>query len=292
MIDEFNVRTVNGLRCKNQIRKRGAVFVGVRVTAMKSMTEPTRRFSNRVEDYIKYRPGYPREVIRLLTAECGLTPDSIIADVGSGTGILSEVFLQDGPTVYGIEPNLEMRSAAERLLKAYPNFRSIDGQAESTRLPGNSVDLVTAGQAFHWFDQQQARNEFARVLKPQGWVVLIWNQRRVDTTPFLRAYEELLLEFGTDYGQVRHERVEEDIPSFFAPDECKQADFENLQEFGFEGLQGRLLSSSYVPSPDSQKYRPMLEKLRATFLDHQKNDRVIVEYDTKVYYGHLRPGKQ
>jgi hypothetical protein len=127
------------------------------------------------------------------------------------------------------------------------------------------------------------------VLKSQGWAVLIWNQRRLGATPFLRAYEELALEFGTDYEQVRHERVEKDVPSFFAPDECKKAEFENLQEFGFEGLQGRLLSSSYIPSPDSERYRPMLKKLRETFLAHQKDDRVIVEYDTKVYYGHLRP---
>jgi SAM-dependent methyltransferase len=254
------------------------------------MSDSINRFSCRVEDYIKYRPGYPREVIRLLSAECGLTPDSIIADVGSGTGILSELFLQDGNTVYGVEPNVEMRAAAERLLKAYANFQSIDGRAEATTLAGDSVDLVTAGQSFHWFNQQQARQEFARMLKPHGWVVLIWNERRVEATPFLRDYEELVLEFGTDYRQVRHERVEKDVPSFFAPDECQLAAFENLQEFSFEGLQGRLLSSSYIPTPDNQEYRPMLEKLRATFLAHQRNDRVIVEYDTKVYYGHLRPG--
>lgn len=251
------------------------------------MSDSINRFSSRVDDYIKYRPGYPSEVIRLLIAKCGLTPGSVIADVGSGTGILSELFLQNGNTVLGIEPNGEMRSAAERLLKHDANFQSIVGQAEATTLAADSVDFVTAGQAFHWFDQQQARKEFARVLKAQGWTVLIWNERRLDSTPFLRAYEELLLEFGTDYQQVRHEKVEKDIASFFAPEECTLANFENLQEFGFEGLQGRLLSSSYTPGPDNRKYRPMLERLRDTFLAHQKNDRVIVEYDTKVYYGQL-----
>ena len=253
------------------------------------MTDSISRFSNRVEDYIKYRPGYPREVIALLAAECGLLPDSVVADVGSGTGILSELFLQNGNTVYGVEPNRGMRVAAERLLKAYANFQSIDGNAEATTLALDSVDFVTAGQAFHWFDQQKARREFAGILEPEGWAVLLWNERRLDSTPFLRAFEDLLLEVGTDYEQVRPETVEKDIGAFFAPDQCKLAAFENLQKFGFEGLRGRLLSSSYIPTPEDGRYQPMVERLRETFLAHQKDDIVIVEYDTKVYYGHLRP---
>lgn len=252
------------------------------------MTDSIHRFSSRVENYIKYRPAYPRAVVSLLVAECGLTSDSIIADVGSGTGILSELFLRHGNTVYGVEPNGEMRAAAERLLKDYASFHSIDGKAEATTLARDSVDVVTAGQAFHWFDQEKGRKEFDRILKPKGWGVLIWNERRLESTPFLRAYEELLLEFGTDYEQVRHENVEKDIASFFVPAEFNLAIFENLQEFGFEGLQGRLLSSSYVPAPDDDKYQPMLERVREIFLTHQNNDRVIVEYDTKVYYGLLR----
>ena len=255
------------------------------------MSDSTKRFSNRVDDYIKYRPGYPQDVISLLIAECGLLPDSVVADVGSGTGILSELFLRHGNTVYGIEPNEEMRAAAERLLKDYKNFQSIDGSAEATTLAADSVDFVTAGQAFHWFDQIKAHQEFARILKPEGWAVLIWNERRLDSTPFLRAYEDLLLEFGTDYNQVRHENVEKDIAGFFAPEECELAAFENLQKFDFEGLRGRLLSSSYIPAPRDRKYQPMLERLRETFLAFQKDDKVIVEYDTKVYYGHLRPNR-
>ncbi|HXM33705.1 MAG TPA: class I SAM-dependent methyltransferase [Pyrinomonadaceae bacterium] len=253
------------------------------------MTDSIFRFSSRVDDYIKYRPGYPQEVIKLLASECGLTADSVVADVGSGTGILSELFLRYVKKVYGIEPNREMRIAAERLLKDYANFQSIDGKAEATTLAKSNVDFVTAAQAFHWFDQPKARQEFASILKPDGWAVLIWNERRLDSTPFLRAYEELLLEFGTDYEQVRHENVERDIASFFAPEAVKLAAFENLQEFGFIGLQGRLLSSSYTPAPEDRRYQPMLAKLREIFSTHQKNDQVIVEYVTKVYYGLLRP---
>src|SRR6266436_1072421 len=167
------------------------------------MTDSINRFSSKVEDYVKYRPGYPREVIALLTAKCALSPDSIVGDVGSGTGIVYELFLRHGNMVYGIEPNKEMRAAAEQLLGDYEKFRSIDGKAEATTLAADSVDFVTAGQAFHWFDQQQTRREFSGILKPEGWAVLIWNERRLDSTPFLCAYEDLLLEFGTDYEQVR-----------------------------------------------------------------------------------------
>jgi len=150
------------------------------------MTDSKNRFSSRVEDYIKYRPGYPQEVISLLAAECGLTPDSIISDVGSGTGILSELFLRCGNKVYGVEPNAEMRTAAKRLLKDYVNFQSIDGNAEATTLPKHSVDFVTAAQAFHWFDQPKAHREFASILKPDGWAVLIWNERRLDATAAMK----------------------------------------------------------------------------------------------------------
>jgi len=225
----------------------------------------------------------------MLTAECDLRSDSVIADVGSGTGILSELFLRHGQTVFGIEPNEEMRAAAERLLAGYSNFQSVAGNAEATTLAAASVDFVTAGQAFHWFDQQQTRWEFARILQPAGWTVLLWNERRLDSTPFLRAYEELLLEFGTDYEQVRHENIEKDIAPFFAPDEFKLETFKNLQQFDFAGLRGRLLSSSYTPPPTDPRHAPMLGRLREIFSQHQHNESVIVEYDTKVYYGHLRP---
>jgi SAM-dependent methyltransferase len=199
------------------------------------------------------------------------------------------LFLRRGYTVFGIEPNSAMRAAADELLKAYQRFRSTNGTAEATTLAPHSVDVVTAAQAFHWFDQQQASAEFARILKPQAWVVLIWNERRIVSTPFLRAYEDLLLEFGTDYAQVRHENVYDKIADFFAPQEFKLATFENLQPVDFDGLRGRLLSSSYIPTAADPGYQSMLDRLRELFLAHQKDDMVIVEYDTKVYFGHLSP---
>ena len=156
------------------------------------MSSPTERFTSRVETYIKYRPTYPAAVIDLLRSECGLTADAIVADVGSGTGILSELVLKNGNEVIGVEPNQAMRLAAEHLLSSYPRFRSVEGSAEASTLPAASVDLITAGQAFHWFDATAARREFARILKPNGSVALIWNDRQLDSTEFLRGYEALL----------------------------------------------------------------------------------------------------
>ena len=162
------------------------------------MLDPTKRFSNRVENYVKYRPAYPSEIIGLLEVECGLTPASVIADVGSGTGILSELFLKHGNRVFGVEPNREMRAAGDKLLAKYSNFSSIDGAAEATTMVNTSVDIIAAGQAFHWFDRQRSRAEFERILKPGGWVVLLWNGFRVETSPLNNAYQQLVLEYGTD----------------------------------------------------------------------------------------------
>ena len=252
------------------------------------MSDPTKRFSNRVENYIKYRPGYPDAVIDLLTEECKLTQQSIIADIGSGTGILSELFLKNGNRVFGIEPNVPMREGGEKIIEQYPKFVSLEGAAEAITLSDHSIDFVVAGQAFHWFDQQSTRAEFSRILKPSGWVVLIWNERRIDSTPFLRAYEQMLLTFGTDYQEVRHERVYQDVESFFSPREFKLRTFDNLQSFDFQGLKGRLLSSSYVPAPDHQDFEAMLEELRKIFEEHQDAGKVAFEHDTKVYFGQLK----
>src|SRR6266566_7206020 len=156
-----------------------------------SFADAKQRFSNRVADYARYRPGYPPAVLDLLRTECGLRPGHIIADIGSGTGILSELFLKNGNRVFGIEPNAAMRGAGGKLLERYSKFTSIEGSAEATTLQDDSVDFVVAGQAFHWFDQKLARDEFSRILKPSCWVALVWNERRIDSTPFLRAYEQM-----------------------------------------------------------------------------------------------------
>ncbi len=251
------------------------------------MVDSTSRFTTRVENYAKFRPTYPRIIMDLLKADCGLTEASLVADVGSGTGILSEMFLRNGNTVFGVEPNARMRSSAECLLSNYLQFKSIDGAAEATTLDSHSIDLVTAAQAFHWFDRTRSRGEFARILKPKGWVALIWNERRLDSTPFLRAYEQLLQQFGTDYQKVRHENVTGQIADFFAPQGFRRESFENIQTFDLESLMGRVLSASYTPEPDHPSFEPMIASLRDVFEEHQDYGIIAFEYDTRIYYGQL-----
>jgi len=247
----------------------------------------TQRFSSRVGNYARYRPLYPPAVITLLQNECGLTPDSVIADVASGTGIFTRLLLENGNRVFGVEPNAEMRRAGEEYLARFPKFTSVSGTAEATTLPDHSVELVTAAQAAHWFDREKARREFVRVLKPDGWAVLVWNERRTDSTPFLREYETLLLTYGTDYQEVRHERTTAEISGFFAPSPFGSRALEMLQEVDYAGLEGRLLSSSYTPQPDRPTYEPMLRELRRIFDAHRVNDRVTLEYNTLIYWGEL-----
>jgi SAM-dependent methyltransferase len=246
----------------------------------------TSRFSDRVENYVRYRPGYPPEALQVLRDVCGLKPSHTVADLASGTGIWTRMLLENGNPVLGVEPNDGMREAGERLLAAFPRFTSIAGTAEETTLPDGSVDFVTAAQAAHWFDHQRARSEFARILRPDGWLVLLWNERLTDSTPFLRDYEELLLTFGTDYKDVRHEHTA--VNEFFDPAPFREQVFPMRQEFDYAGIQGRLLSSSYVPGPDDPKCAPMLRELRKLFDMHAVAGRAVFEYKTRVYFGRLK----
>jgi SAM-dependent methyltransferase len=246
------------------------------------------RFSNRVDNYVLYRPTYPSGVLQVLGDETGLTAGSIIADVGSGTGISAELFLRNGNAVFGVEPNADMRLAAERQLMPYPNFRSVTGKAEATSLPSGSVDYVVAAQAFHWFDVAGARTEFARILKPGGWVVLMWNSRRLSTTPFLRDYESLLQRFATDYRKVNHQNLDAELlRPLFAQGKFELRKIYNEQRLDFEGLKGRVLSSSYMPTESQRGYAEMVAALERVFNEHAETDHVCIEYDTEIYFGHV-----
>jgi SAM-dependent methyltransferase len=246
------------------------------------------RFSNRVADYVRYRPGYPPEVLPLLHKWCGLRREHAVADIGFGTGLLSKLFLDFGNHVYGVEPNSEMRAAGEEFLAGYPKFTSIAGSAEATGLPSESVDFVTAAQAFHWFQPGPAREEFRRILKTQGRVIILWNERLIDDTAFLRDYEALLLRFGTDYSRVSesYPRAEQML-EFFGPNEFTSHALPNFQEFEFDGLSGRLRSSSYAPAPGHRYFEPMMKELRRVFDAHEKSGVVRMEYRTRVYAGKL-----
>lgn len=249
----------------------------------------TSRFSDRVENYVRYRPGYPREALETLKKDCGLLPAHVIADIASGTGIWTRMLLANGNAVYGVEPNTDMRQAGEQLLAEFPKFTSVAGKAEATTLRVESVDFVAAAQAAHWFDRERARQEFSRILKPGGWLVLLWNEREVDTTPFLREYEELLLSYGTDYEEVRHERTTGAVHEFFDPAPYAERTFPMRQEFDYAGLEGRLLSSSYAPGVGHPKHDPMLRALRNIFERHASSGRVTFAYKTRLFFG--RPEK-
>ncbi len=233
---------------------------------------------------MKYRPSYPPEVLDLFETEMELTEESVVADVGSGTGISSCLFLQNGNTVYGVEPNAGMRAAAERYLARFDQFHSVEGTAEHTKLPGRSVDIVIAAQAFHWFDPEETRAEFKRILKPGGSVALMWNERQVDSTPFLVEYEQFLLKYAKDYTEVRHDNINDATLLDFFGKRFERASFPNAQVLDFDGLRGRAASSSYMPSEGDERFAEMEEDLRGLFAKHAESGRITVFYDTNVFY--------
>lgn len=250
--------------------------------------ENTERFTGRVENYIRFRPHYPPQVVSLLDREIGLTKDWLIADIGSGTGISAELFIRNGNTVFGVEPNREMREAAEKEYRANAQFISIDARAEATSLPDNSIDMIVAGQAFHWFDKRLAKNEFTQIIKPGGYLTLMWNIKRVVST-FDKAYEQMLFDYGLGYDQMLHSKANEPaIESFFSPCVYLKASIPNKQILDFPSLQGRLLSASYAPLNPHPNHEPMLRRLREIFDQYNKDGRVVIEYDCYVFSGKIK----
>ncbi|MGB8887581.1 MAG: class I SAM-dependent methyltransferase [Candidatus Korobacteraceae bacterium] len=248
---------------------------------------PIARFSDRAEDYAKYRPHYSPDIVTALRQACGLQPEHLIADVGCGPGMLAEIFLDNGNRVIGVEPNREMRLAGEKYLAAYPNFSLVEGSAEATTLAPGSVDFVVAGQAFHWFQPREARVEFARILKPGGWAVLVWHDRDSQSTPFLHAYEAFVRQHSTDYDRVTHKLINyATLQYFFGPRRMQQIQQHNQQRLDFDGLRGRLLSSSYIPK-SGERYDAMIASLPQLFSTYAVEGHVVLEYETKIYYGHL-----
>ncbi|MHB1937488.1 MAG: class I SAM-dependent methyltransferase [Acidobacteriaceae bacterium] len=247
------------------------------------------RFTTRVDAYREFRPRYPNAVLQLLEEQCGLTPASVIADIGAGTGLLAEIFLSNGNSVLAVEPNLAMRTACEDLHSRYPKLKCIAGSGEATELPDNCADFVTVGQALHWFRLSPARAEFARILRPDGWCVVVYNNRRVGGDAFHDGYERILCEFGIDYEQVRNRYVDENgLAEFFAPAKMHQAHLPNAQVFGLEEMAGRILSSSYMPQQDHPRYPAMARAIESLFTQCQKDGYVRLEYDCAVSYGKLK----
>ncbi len=251
----------------------------------KNINNSTTRFSDRVENYVKYRPHYPKEIITYLKKNIGFNEHKIVADIGSGTGISTELFLENGNRVYGIEPNKEMREAGEKYLEKFQYFISVAGTAEDTLLEGDSIDLIVCGQAFHWFNVEKTKNEFKRILKKDGYVILMWNERDIHGKGVLADYEALIKKFGTDYDKVCQQdiQVNESIKIFFRQSGYDLKLIPNFQLFDFEAFKGRLLSSSYVPQNNSQ----MIEEPKEIFEKYNTDCFVKFEYDTNIYCGKL-----
>jgi SAM-dependent methyltransferase len=250
--------------------------------------DSTKRFSDRVADYVKYRPHYPAAIIAHLQASYGLSSNKLIADIGAGTGILTALFLQAGYQVFAVEPNEAMLTKAKELLSNAPGFHAVPGTAENTFLGNDSMDAVIAGQAFHWFDVEKCKAEFKRILKQDGLVVLIWNERKMESA-FEKDYEDLINKHGKDYVKVSQRNIDEaSMTAFFAPAPMNMNIFPNEQVFDFDGLQGRLLSSSYMPLRKDAGYNEMIVDLKQLFGKYQQNGEIRIGYDTKVYTGRLK----
>lgn len=248
------------------------------------MRETVKRFDNRVENYVKYRPHYPREVLDFFRDELDLQKSSVIADIGSGTGISSKLFLEYGNTVFGIEPNELMREASEEYLKDFPNFKAINGTSENTMLENKCIDFIIAAQAFHWFKTTKTLEEFHRILRKNGFVALIWNERQLDSNEFLCEYENLLREFGTDYKKVRHDNITKKSLNEFFNTNINKKSFQNSQTLDFEGLLGRMISSSYMPSKENPHFEEMKKSLKQLFAEHSEKGKITILYDTNIFY--------
>ena len=243
----------------------------------------TRRFSDRVEDYIRYRPHYPPSLVAELQNAFGFKPEDVVADIGAGSGISSLPFLEYGNLLFAVEPNEEMRSAAERLHARFTNHTSIAGTAEATTLPAGTIDVVFCGQAFHWFDPIRAKAEFNRILKPGGHIVLAWNERKADA-PFARAYNELLLAYLPEYAMSKHRSISTEVlGQFFAPRSLQIIRLSNFQHFDLAGLKGRLKSASYFPA-SGELTGFIMRKMEVLFQQYADNGQIRFDYDTKIYW--------
>lgn len=250
--------------------------------------DPRDRFSDRVADYVRYRPGYPQAVVADIVRWAGLEHGAPVADIGAGTGIFSELLLEHGLRVIAVEPNAAMRAASDARLSHHEGYRSVDGSADATGLPDRSVALVCAAQAYHWFHGPATKAEWQRILRPGAAAALIWNVRRVTASPFMQGYEDVIRELGTDYASVHHEGIGTDeLDALFGRGAYTKLTYDTEQSFDLDGVIGRLMSASYAPRPGHPNHRAAIERITGLFQGSQKNGSVAFVYETRVFLGRL-----
>jgi ubiquinone/menaquinone biosynthesis C-methylase UbiE len=251
--------------------------------------DPIKRFSGRAENYEKYRPSYPKEVLMELKTKISMTNDKIIVEIGSGTGKLSKILLEEGYKVYAVEPNDEMRNVAEKLLNDYRTFTSINGRAENTTLESNKADFIITAQAIHWFEPTKSLKEFHRILKPDGKLAVIWNQRDIQGSILQKKYEEILLKFSPEYRKMPHRNLDKfKMAEYIEPSSLKEYRCRYSQILTFAEMKGRLDSTSYVPKKDHHSYPALMNELDLFFKNFELNGKIEFPYVTRLFYGDLK----
>jgi len=243
----------------------------------------TKQFSKRADFYSRYRPSYPGKLLNIVKRETGLHEGWIVADIGSGTGLLAKVFLKSGNKVFGVEPNDQMRSHADRNLAGFANFVSVNGTAERTTLPNSSVDLITVGQALHWFNPAKTIREFSRVSRPGGHLCVVYNEWKKGDG-FMRAYARVIREYGKGRAKVPHADAKY-LARFFRGGKYSEFRVSNEQVLSHKGLVGRLLSASYIPLPGVSNFERDVSRL---FAKHSRKGKVRLRYDTSIFVGEVR----
>lgn len=225
------------------------------------------RFTGRVEDYERYRLGYPLEMLRTLESKCMLRLRHFIADIGAGTGLLSQLFLEHGNAVIAIEPNPEMRAACERLASFWPGLTVKNATAEDTGLPDTCVDVIGVGRAMHWFDFEAAMREFRRILRPNGWIVLAANGRS-GLSKQEHELEHIFVEHAPDYKHVKERyQVHHQVTPQLRPESLVRKKIYGEQHVTLDHFLGQVQSYSWTPRLGDPRHEPMQKALREHF-DH------------------------